>query len=70
MTVAHAGEDRLYGELDKYGPCLMIMPAISDVDLELDDLTLDTLVVGENYIAEGKLPQIRQITNETQQPRI
>jgi len=63
LTVAHAGEDRLYGELDKYGPNLMVMPAINDVDLGLGDLTLGTLAVGENYIAGDKLPQIRQITD-------
>ena len=63
LTVAHAGEDRLYRELDKYGPNLMIMPAINDVDLGLGDLTLGTLAVGDNYIAEDKLPQIRQITD-------
>ncbi|MFC2039379.1 hypothetical protein ACFLST_01130 [Chloroflexota bacterium] len=58
-TVDHAGEDRLYGELDKYGPNLMILSAINDVDLELGALTLGALAVGENYIAEDKLPQIR-----------
>jgi len=63
LTVSQAGEDRLYGELDKYGPNLMIMPAVNDVDLGLGDLTLGTLAVGDNYIAEDKLPQIRQITD-------
>jgi putative ABC transport system permease protein len=63
LTVSHAGEERLYGELDKYGPNLMVMPAINDVDLGLGDLTLGTLAVGDNYIAEDKLPQIRQITD-------
>jgi len=63
LTVSHAGEERLYGELDKYGPNLMVMPAINDVDLGLGDLTLGTLAVGDNYIAEDKLPQIRKITD-------
>ena len=63
LTVAHAGEDKLYGELDKYGLNLMIMPVINDVDLDLGDLMLGTLAVGENYIAEEKLPQIMEITD-------
>ncbi len=63
LTVARAGEQKIYGELDKYGPNLMVTPAISDVDLQLGDLSLGTLAVGDNYIAEEKLPQIRQITD-------
>ncbi|HUV53210.1 MAG TPA: FtsX-like permease family protein [Dehalococcoidia bacterium] len=63
LTVARAGEQKIYGELDKYGPNLMVMPAISDVDLQLGDLSLGTLAVGDNYIAEERLPQIRQITD-------
>lgn len=63
LTVARAGGQKIYGELDKYGPNLMVTPAISDVDLQLGDLSLGTLAVGDNYIAEEKLPQIRQITD-------
>jgi putative ABC transport system permease protein len=63
LTVARAGEQKIYNELDKYGPNLMVAPAISDVDLQLGDLSLGTLAVGDNYIAEDKLPQIRQITD-------
>lgn len=63
LTVARAGEQKIYGELDKYGPNLMVMPAISDVDLQVGDLSLGTLAVGDNYIPEEKLLQIRQITD-------
>src|SRR4030042_1558371 len=63
LTVARAGEQKIYGELDKYGPNLMVMPAISDVDLQVGDLSLGTLAVGDNYIAEERLPRIRQITD-------
>jgi putative ABC transport system permease protein len=63
LTVARAGEERIYREMDKYGPNLMVMPAIHDVDLQLGDLTLGTLAVGDNYIAEDKLIEIRQITD-------
>jgi len=63
LTIARAGEERIYREMDKYGPNLMVMPAIHDVDLQLGDLTLGTLAVGDNYIAEDKLLEIRQITD-------
>jgi putative ABC transport system permease protein len=63
LTIARAGEERIYMEMDKYGPNLMVMPAIHDVDLQLGDLTLGTLAVGDNYIAEDKLVEIRQIAD-------
>jgi putative ABC transport system permease protein len=63
LTVARSGEQRIYSEVDKYGPNLMVAPAISGVDLQLGDLRLGTLAVGENYIAEDKLSEIRQIAD-------
>jgi len=42
---------------------LMVMPAVSDLDLQLGDLTLGSLAVGDNYIAEEKLLEIRQIAD-------
>lgn len=64
LTVARAGEARLYEELDKYGPNLIVAPAINNVDLQLGDLSLGTLAVGDNYIDEDRLPEIRQIADE------
>ena len=63
LTVARSGEQRIYSEIDKYGPNMTVMPAINDVDLKLGDLRLGSLAVGENYIAEDKLPEIRQIAD-------
>ena len=63
LTIALAGQAKIYNELEKYGPNLAVMPAISNVDTHLGDLSLGTLAVGENYIPEGKLPQIRQIAD-------
>jgi putative ABC transport system permease protein len=63
LTVARAGEARIYEELDKYGPNLMVAPAVNNVDMQLGDLSLGTLAVGDNYIAEDSLPQIREITD-------
>ena len=63
LTIALAGQAKIYNELEKYGPNLAVMPAISNVDTHLGDLSLGTLAVGENYIPEEKLPQIRQIAD-------
>ena len=63
LTVARSGEQRIYSEIDKYGPNMMVMPAINDVDLRLGDLRLGSLAVGDNYIPEDKFPEIRRITD-------
>ena len=63
FTIAQAGEARMIDQLEKYGPNLTVIPAISSVDMQLGDLSLGTLSVGENYIAEEKLPQIREIAD-------
>jgi len=63
LTVAHAGEEKIYGELDKYGPNLTVMPAVSDMDLRLGDLRMGSLAVGENYISQDKVAEIRRIAD-------
>ncbi len=63
LTIALAGETNIYGQLEKYGANLVVMPAISDIDVALGGLSLGTLAVGENYISENELPQIRQIAD-------
>jgi putative ABC transport system permease protein len=63
LTVANAGEKRIYREIDKYGPNMMVTPAINDMDLKLGDLRLGNLAIGNNYIAEDKVPEIRQIAD-------
>jgi len=63
LTIALAGQTKIYNELEKYGPNLAVMPAISSVDTHLGDLSLGTLAVGENYIPEEKIPEIRQIAD-------
>jgi len=63
LTIALAGQAKIYNELEKYGPNLAVMPAISNVDTHLGDLSLGTLAVGENYIPEEKIPEIRQIAD-------
>ena len=63
LTIATAGQARIYAQLEKYGANLNVIPAISNVDMTLGDLSLGALTVGENYIPEAKLPEIREITD-------
>jgi putative ABC transport system permease protein len=63
LTTALAGQTNIYGQLEKYGANLVVMPAISDIDVGLAGLSLGTLAVGENYISEDKLPEIRQLAD-------
>jgi putative ABC transport system permease protein len=63
LTVAAAGQARIEAQLEKYGPNLTIAPAINNLDMQLGDLSLGTLSVGNNYISEDILPQVRQITD-------
>ncbi len=63
LTVARAGQARIYNQLEKYGPNLAVIPAINNLDMKLGDVRLGMLAVGDNYISEEKLPQIRQIAD-------
>ena len=63
LTVARAGEKRIYSEIDKYGPNMMVTPAINDMDLKLGDLRLGSLAVGNNYIAQDRVSEVRQIAD-------
>ncbi|UCD09362.1 MAG: ABC transporter permease [Dehalococcoidales bacterium] len=63
LTIANAGEARIYAQLEKYGANLNVIPAISNVETSLGDLSMGALAVGDNYIAEDKLVQLREITD-------
>lgn len=63
LTIAFAGQTRIYGQLEKYGPNLTIVPSISNLDMKLGDLSMGTLTVGENYIKQDQLPRIREIAD-------
>src|SRR4030043_860517 len=63
LTIALAGQERITAQLEKYGPNLSVVPAISNLDMKLGDLSLGTLTVGENYISMDKLPRIREIAD-------
>jgi len=63
LTIAAAGQEKIYAQLEKYGANLNILPAISSVDAALGNLNMGSLAVGDNYIPESVLPQIRQIAD-------
>jgi len=64
LTIALAGQERITAQLEKYGPNLAVVPAISNLDMRLGDLSLGTLTVGENYISADKLSRMQQIADE------
>jgi putative ABC transport system permease protein len=63
LTVARAGQERIYNQLEKYGPNLAVVPAINNLDMKLGDVSLGMVTVGDNYVSEDKLPEIRQIAD-------
>lgn len=63
LTVARAGQERIYNQLEKYGPNLAVIPAINNLDMKLGDVRLGMLAVGDNYVSEDKLLQMRQIAD-------
>jgi putative ABC transport system permease protein len=63
LTMSEAAEERIYRQIDKYGANLTVSPAVSSLDRKFGDLTIGTLTVGENYIAEDKVEQMRGIAN-------
>ena len=63
LTISTAGQAKIYAQLEKYGANLSVIPAISNVDMTLGDISLGALTVGENYIPEVRLSEIRQIAD-------
>ncbi len=64
LTISLAGETKIYDQLEKYGANLLVIPSISNLDMELGGLSLGALTVGENYITEDKVFQVRQIADD------
>ena len=63
ITIASAGQARIYSQLEKYGANLSVLPANKNLTSSLGDLNLGTVTVGENYVSEATLPQIQQIAD-------
>ncbi|MBM3141895.1 MAG: ABC transporter permease [Chloroflexi bacterium] len=64
LTIAVAGEAKIYNQVDKYGANLTVIPAINQLDMKLGDLSLGTLAVGDNYIPDTTLLKVKQITDD------
>jgi len=64
ITVAQAGQDKIYSELDKYGPNMVIVPAITDVGMKVGTMNLGRVSVGENYINESLIPVIQKTSDD------
>ncbi len=63
LTTAMAGQAKITAQLEKYGANLSLLPAVQSVGTGLGSLNLGTINVGDNYIAEDRIPQIREITD-------
>lgn len=63
LTIALAGQSRIAAQLEKYGANLSVTPATRSLNTGLGDLTLGTVNIGENYIPESKLTEIRVIAD-------
>ncbi len=63
LTISAAGKAQVYSQLEKYGPNLTIMPAVNTLDMKLGNVNLGQLGVGENYISQDRLPEIRKIAD-------
>ncbi len=64
LTIAVAGEAKIYEQLEDYGSNLVVIPAVSQLDLELGGLGLGALTVGQNYISEDKVSRVGEITDD------
>ena len=63
LTMAFAGQAKIYKQLEQYGPNLTVIPAVNNLDMKLGNLSMGTLTVGDNYIPQSELPAIRQIAD-------
>ena len=63
LTISLAGKNQVYAQLEKYGPNLTLLPAVSTLDMKLGGVNLGQLSVGENYVSQDKLPEIRRIAD-------
>lgn len=63
LTISLAGKNQVYAQLEKYGPNLTLLPAVNTLDMKLGGVNLGQLSVGENYVSQDKLPEIRRIAD-------
>ncbi len=63
LTIAHAGENKIYSQLEKYGANLTIIPEVNSIKAGLGNLSLGTVSVGENYIPESVIARVQEIAD-------
>ena len=63
LTISLAAKAQVYSQLEKFGPNLTIVPAINTLDMKLGNVNLGQLSVGDNYISQDRLPEIRKIAD-------
>ncbi len=64
LTISLAGQQKIIAQLEKYGPNLAVVPAVSNLAMKLGDVNLGNLSVGENYISIDKIPQMQKIADD------
>ncbi len=63
LTISLAAKAQVYSQLEKFGPNLTIVPAINTLDMKLGNVNLGQLSVGDNYISQDLVPEIRKIAD-------
>jgi putative ABC transport system permease protein len=63
LTIAFAGENKIYSQIEKYGANLTIIPEVNNINAGLGDLSLGTVSVGENYIPEIVITRVQEIAD-------
>jgi len=63
LTIAFAGENKIYSQIEKYGANLTIIPEVNNINAGLGDLSLGTISVGENYIPETVITRVQEIAD-------
>jgi putative ABC transport system permease protein len=63
LTIAYAGENKIYSQLEKYGANLTIIPEVNSIKAGLGNISLGTVSVGENYIPETVITRVQEIAD-------
>lgn len=63
LTIAFAGENKIYNQLEKYGANLTIIPEVNSISTGPGNISLGTLSVGENLIPESIVSRVQEIAD-------
>lgn len=64
LTVAHAAEQRLLVELERYGPNLTVSPATEKLAMSMGSFSLGSVTVGENHMPQENVSLIQELADE------